>query len=107
MNNEKRDKIRNEYFEWMCNLVTGDNSYKKLSYRKLLIFLHTKNFTYKISRDANRADDAIQFRYRFGHEAGYTRKEIKAYLDDRPCSVLEVMVSLAYIIEERIMSNTD
>ena len=103
----KEDKLNNEYFEWMYDLVCNDRSYKDLSYRKLFAFLHNKKFTYTVSRDENRADDGIQFRYRFGYENGYERNEIKRYLDTRPCSVLEMMVSLAFIIEERIMDDME
>ena len=103
----KEDKLNNEYFEWMYDLVCNDRSYKDLSYRKLFAFLHNKKFTYTVSRDENRADDGIQFRYRFGYENGYERDEIKRYLDTRPCSVLEMMVSLAFIIEERIMDDME
>lgn len=101
------DKLSNEFFEWMYNLVCNDRSYQNLSYRKLLIFLHKKKFTYKVKRDANRAVDGIDFRYRFGYENGYSREEIEKYLDTRPCSVLEMMVALAFRIEEQIMDDSE
>lgn len=101
------DKLSNEFFEWMYNLVCNDRSYQNLSYRKLLIFLHKKKFTYKVKRDANRAVDGVDFRYRFGYENGYSREEIETYLDTRPCSVLEMMVALAFRIEEQIMDDSE
>lgn len=102
-----RDKLNNEYFEWMYQLVCNDQYYKNLSYRKLLYFLHGTEFTYIVERDVNRAIDGVDFRYRFGYEFGYSRDVIEKYLDTRPCSVLEMMISLAFKIEERIMDDID
>ena len=39
------DRIQNEYFEWMYELVFGDNHSESISYRKLLMHLH--NITVK------------------------------------------------------------
>ena len=97
--------INNEYFEWVYNLVCNDRYYKTLSYRKLLYSLHNTSFYSLIDRDNNRADDGIELRYRFGYEYGYSRDVISASLDNRPCSVLEMMVALAFRIEETIMDD--
>jgi hypothetical protein len=102
-----KDRLSNEYFEWMYNFICGDNLYQRLSYRKLLMFLHGKEFTYTVDRDGNRVSDAIHFRYKFGYENGYTNDEIEKCLGDGPCSILELMVSLSFIIEDRIMNNTE
>lgn len=103
----ERDRLNNEYFEWMYNLVINDRDVKNLSYRKLLYFLHRTEFTYKLKRDGNRAVDGIDFRYRFGLENGYSEEAIKENLDTRPCSVLEMMVALAFRIEEAIMNDNN
>lgn len=103
----EHDRLNNEYFEWMYNLVINDRDVKNLSYRKLLYFLHRTEFTYKIKRDKNRAVDGIYFRYRFGIDNGYSENVIKENLDDRPCSVLEMMVALAFRLEESIMDDND
>lgn len=99
----KQDKINNEYFEWMYNIVCNDRYYTNLSHRKLLMFLHKQEFIFKIKKDKNRAIDGMTFRYKFGYETGYTKDEIKEYLDTRPCSILEMMVALAFRIEEQLM----
>lgn len=99
------DVLNNEYFEWMYELVINDRDVKNLSYRKLLYLLHTIQFEYILDHDENRAADGISFRYRFGHENGYSREIIEEHLDTRQCTVLEMMVALAFRIEEDIMDD--
>lgn len=101
----RRDKLNNEYFEWMYGLVCNDEF--GLIHRKLLYFLHDTEFRHTLKQDSNRASDGIDFRYRFGYECGYSRAIIAEYLDTRPCSVLEMMISLAFRVEEQIMDDPD
>lgn len=101
------DQLNNEYFEWMHKLVCNDQYYKNLSFRKLLYYLHGTPFIYSVPMDENRAIAGTDFRYRFGYECGYSREVIERYLDTRPCSVLEMMVSLAFCVEEHIMDDPD
>lgn len=98
------EKLNEAYFEWMTDLVRNR---KTSSYSKLLKYLHEKEFTYIIEMDDNRAGDGVDFRYRFGYENGYSDVEIAKYIDNKPCSILEMMVALAFRIEEHIMSNPD
>lgn len=100
-----KDELVNEYFEWMYQLVCNDKYNTRLSYRKLLFFLHDVDFTYNISMDGNRESDGIALRYRFGYECGYEDAVISAYLDDHPCSVLEMMIALSIRCEDQIMDD--
>lgn len=102
-----QEELSNRYFEWLYHLVCGDDIYGRVSYRKLLIFLHKTEFTYIHEMDENRVHDGINFRYRFGYENGYSRNIIKKYLDTKPCSVLEMMIALAFRAEEQIMDDFD
>lgn len=102
-----RDELINEYFEWMYQLVSEDMHRKKLSYRRLLQHLHTIEFVYILPLDANREADGIDLRYRFGYENGYSDPMISSYLDDRPCSVFEMMVALSLRCEENIMNDPE
>lgn len=97
-----KDKIRNEYFEWMYDLVCGKRYSKNISYRKLLTLLHDIEFTYSIPRDQNREKDGIDLRYRFVTLEGY--EDLLGYLDGT-CSVLEMMVALSIRCEENIMDD--
>lgn len=102
-----RDYIINQYFEWMYGLVYNKKISKRTSYRKLLYCLHNRDFDYILGLDGNRAEDGIELRYRFGNDFGYNQAIIASNLDDRPCSVLEMMVALAHRCEESIMDDPD
>ena len=60
-----------------------------------------------IPMDGNRAEDGIDLRYRFGHEQHYSDAMVASFLDDRPCSVLEMMIALSIRCEEHIMDDPD
>lgn len=100
-----REELVNEYFEWMYQLVY--KNLKDKSYRKLFCQLYDTPFNYTIAMDGNRAEDGADLRYRFGYEYHLESTEIAAYLDNKECSVLEMMVALAMRCEEHIMDNPD
>ena len=95
-------RISDEYFEWMCGLICGNRYAEAVSYRKLLAYLHSIEFTYSIPRDKNRAEDGLDLRYRFSYETNI--KHAEDYIHG-PCSVLEMMVALAIRCEENIMDD--
>lgn len=99
------NQLSNNYFEWMYQLVCNDKYANGLSYRKLLHYLYKTEFVYIVERDRNRASDGVDFRYRFAYENGVSVEDVERYLDNRPCSVLEMMVSLAFKVEESIMDD--
>lgn len=98
-------RLQNEYYEWMYKLISSDEYSRNLSYRKLTTYLNNIEFTYVLERDVNRAIDGIDFRYRFGHIFGYSRETIEQYLDVKPCSVLEMIIALAFRLENQIMDD--
>lgn len=100
-------ELNNRYFEWMCQLVYDEQYTRRLSYHKLLNHLHNIDFVYILPMDGNRADDGIDLRYRFGYENKYEGSMIASYLDNRPCSVLEMLIALAFRCEENIMRDPD
>lgn len=100
-----RKTLNRHYFEWIYKLVYNDKYYKHLSYRELLTYLHTIEFTYILPLDENRAIDGIDLRYRFGYENDYRREDIRDHIDIQPCSVLEMMIALAFRVEEHIMDD--
>lgn len=97
-----RTRVEHEYFEWMFDLVCEGRFSDKYSYRKLLRYLHDVEFAYKFSKDANRAEDGIDLRYRFAYDTGCACAD--GYLEG-PCSVLEMMIALAIKCED-IMDDT-
>lgn len=100
-----KDELVDRYFDWMYQLVVDDR-YSK-SYHKLFVRLHDTEFSYTIPMDGNRAEDGIDLRYRFDREHSFPDAMIASFLDDRPCSVLEMMVALAIRCEEHIMDDPD
>ena len=101
-----RDDIRNEYFNWLCNVIHDDRHSTPVSFRKLLIELHDTEFIYFVSRDENKAIDGMDLRYRFAITNGYGHSsDVIVDMLDGPCSVFEMMVALAIHCEEDIMDD--
>ena len=98
--------LDNEYFNWLYDMVCEDRYGGTIGFRKLLTRLHETEFIYSISKDANRAADGIDLRYRFAYayeQAGGMRNA-ERYLNG-PCSVLEMMIALSLRCEETIMND--
>ena len=95
--------INSDYFEWLCSLISDSKPRHGASYKKLLVHLYHTEFKYILPMDGNRYADGIDMRYRFGHENGIELPVIASCLDNNPCSVLEMMVALAFRCEEQIM----
>lgn len=100
-----KNELNTKYFDWVCRLVYSKGYSRGLSYRKLLRHLHRTEFFYSIPMDENRAEDGTDLRYRFGYEHAYEGAVISSYLDNRPCSVLEMLVALSIRCEENIMDD--
>lgn len=100
--------LRKKYFLWMAQIVGNpQGKYRRKTYRSLLERLNETEFIPFHPMDENRADDGVELRYRFGREEGIPDAEIATNLDNRECSVLEIMVSLAIRMEETITSDPD
>ena len=89
--------LRDEYFEWMYHTVCNGRFAKENSQRDLLSYLHSVVYTWQISDDKNRAEDGEEgLRWRFAYE---NHVNVCHELDG-PCSVLEMILALAYRCEE-------
>lgn len=98
------NKISEDYFEWLLKSVTPQNA---VSYRKLLLHLHSTTFEYSKTCDGNRASDGCNLRWRYAYVTGQAKifeRIIKKALDG-PCTMLEMMVALAFRCEETIMDD--
>lgn len=102
-----KEEFNDEYLDWMYNRVCNDRYSKHTSYRKLFAYLNSVEFEYILPMDGNRAEDGVDLRYRFGRENRYPDYMVATYLDDHPCSILEMMLALAIRCEEHLMENTD
>lgn len=100
------EKVKDLYFDWMTNLVIPDERIRR-DYSQLLYALNNLIFYFTIPLDENRAVDGAQLRYRFGYENNIEQYIVKNELDNRECSMLEMMVALALRGEENIMDDPD
>ena len=98
-----KDRINDDYFESLCEVVDSKRFSKHVSYRKLLMHLHNIEFTWFIPYDDNRADDGIMLRRKYA--LAHHDEELSDYISG-PCSVLEMMAALAIRCEESIMDDT-
>lgn len=106
MNSKQINKL---YFEWLSRLVCDGTLESRLKdFKRLLYKLHTIEFTFSelFPMDANRIEDGTDLRYRFSYENNYDQRMIASCVDDKPCSVLEMLVALALRCEEHIMSDS-
>lgn len=98
-------KIKEEYFDWILDQVTVPEIH--YNYLKLFRILYETEFTWTIEYDENRAADGIDLRSKFAEQMGYSYEEWRKNLDDRPCSLLEMMAALAIRCEDCIMGDAD
>lgn len=98
-----RDRISNDYFEWLSDIVCGERYSGAVSFRRLLMRLHGIEFRYSIPNDENRAAGGVDMRYRFACDY-HGIEHADDYLDG-PCSVLEMMVALCVRCEEDLMDD--
>ena len=98
-------QIENTYFEWLLSHIYDGLYPESISYYKLLSYLHSREFTFLIDRDHNRAVDGVYLRYRFMQEENISQNSITDNFLVSPCSVLEMMTALALRCEETIMDD--
>lgn len=88
------------YFDWLCELAIPDRSQRD-SYQKLMWALYSEDFYWSVCNDGNRAEDGERLRMIFEDETGHVCER------DGPCSVLEMLISLAVGCENHIMYDPD
>lgn len=91
--------VKEDYFYWLASLVDTDPN---RDYSGLLMELHSIEFSpdtaILIPNDDNRIEDGLALRDRFKEATGC---KVCSYLDG-PCTVLEMLIALAYRIEDVI-----
>lgn len=95
--------ITDNYYEWLMEMMPG----LRESYSRLLRMLFDTPFVAEMSQDRNRISDGLELRNRFRISTGALRfinPEDRIELADKPCGVLEVMISMALRCEEEYMS---
>lgn len=97
--------ISEMYFNWLYLLV-GKETRAHGCYWRLMRFLFTKEFYYKVRNDDNRAKDGMDLRMKFARYYGYDVSKISAQLDG-PCRMLEMLVALSTRINDELMWDPD
>ena len=94
------------YFCWLIRLIGDD--YIAANYQKLLRKLYSKEYTWELVYDKNRAADGIYLRKLFDQEMGNLRINYELMsVSKSPCSVLEMLIALARSAEFNIMHDPD
>lgn len=94
----RNDNIETDYFAWMYDMMCGGRFARRYSFRKLFACLHRIEFVYAMPMDENRAEDGVDLRYRFSLDYSVVSRADE-YLRG-PCSVLEMIIALAFKMEE-------
>lgn len=90
------------YFEWLCKLVRANRTYSQLMKQ-----LYDTEFYYIIDLDQNRIAHALELQDLY-IEQNNLPDYISRYLHDADSiSVLEVLIAMAYKIEDSIMCDED
>lgn len=97
--------VRDKYFDWILDQVTTPEI--KADYSRLFEILNETEFVWSNEFDANRAADGVELRGRFGEERGYSYYIWHESIDNRECSLLEMMAALAIRCEECIMGDDE
>lgn len=86
------------YAEWIQMLVDRDHEYTAV-----MELLYRTEFTWVLDKDENRATDGCVLRARYAEISG---EEWLDWYEDWPCSVLEMLVALAYKIDDQMYEPT-
>lgn len=98
------NKLESMYFNWIVKTVSDSEHIH--GYKMILEDLYARDFTWTIIFDENLADQGIRLRDRYLASSKTARKLADIYGPiDKPCSILEMMVSLALSCEENVMQN--
>ena len=91
---------KNPYFRWLYRHVYDERN-SSVSYMLLLQYLHSKKFYWVLPLDSSRYEDGLAMRR--SYFAKYP--EQKMLVGD--CTILEMMVALAFRLEDHIMQDSD
>lgn len=92
------EKFSTAYRAWIFDKMDGEG------YSILMDYLYDVEFTWCIPQDANRASAGIGLRADFEYDSGIS---CPSGWDSWPCSLLEMMVSLAFTMERMLYWEPD
>lgn len=92
------NSLREDYFKWMYNTVCDGRFADENGYHKLLSYLDRIDYYWILPDDSNRAADGeedLRWRFLFWNGLEEHVNELRG-----PCSVLEMILAMAYRCEE-------
>lgn len=95
------ETVAEEYFNWLYSLV-GQTTRAYSNYKNLMLCLYSIEFYWSVEHDENRELDGLELRNRFCEIYDLDIGEFEETFS-KPCSVLEMMVALAFRIEDSLM----
>lgn len=106
----QRNGIYKDYDDWIIDLANEwlEEINPEENFYQLIQHLHDTEFKYVLNADYNRYCDGVDFRLLFAENSpNYTYRDVYLYLQNSPCSVLEMMMGLSHRCENEIMVNSD
>ena len=101
------NEIKVGYFSWLIDQISDTDTPDVMIYTNLLSYLDSVNFEYLMPLDGNRAEDGIKLRCIYAEKFEYDSAAVIDILNERPCSILEMLVALSKRCEDTIMHNSD
>lgn len=95
---------RDPYYSYICDLAMRRN---REDYSKLLATLHSYPFEYSLDMDENREADGLEMRKNYFNSHPHFKYDLQLLYNERPCSVLEMMVALSKRIYDSILDPGD
>ena len=90
-----------EYFIWLCCLVNADLDL----YSELMFYLHDTDFQWCLELDSSRAKEGLELREEFYEANRYYSDCDWVMLMDKPCSVLEALISIARRMDDMLIDD--
>lgn len=98
--------IEETYIQWLYSKVgSKDRNYNH--FWRIIRRLYRKEFYVVVPNDSNRYEDGIFLRSKFADEYDYEPEYISSVFQDKPCTVLEMLVAFAVRIDSDIMWDPD
>ena len=94
--------MEDAYYSWLVGLIGDD--YVAVNYQKLLWKLYNTDYIWELDYDRSRAADGLYLRREYARESGIA---MDILMQNRCCSVLEMMIALARKAEFDIMHDPD
>ena len=94
--------MENAYYSWLVGLIGDD--YVANNYQKLLWKLYATDYIWELDYDRSRAADGLYLRREYARTSGII---IDVVMQNRGCSVLEMMIAFARKAEFDIMHDPD